>query len=132
MARIMAKQRLILFLTIIFCISVMVSGCKGVDMSTPRRTVEGYIQALESYDYNTMAKYLGQESASFPKGPDLEFRNIRIAVLSQTDTEAMVYAEWEVWAEVQGMMLPAEEGMCFEFELIKQDNKWIIGDVITK
>ncbi len=132
MARIMAKPKLILFLTIILCISVIVPGCKGVDMSTPRSTVEGYIQALESYDYDKMSQYLGQEPASFPKGPDLEFRNVRIAILSQTDTEATVYAEWEVWVEYEGMMLPAEEDMHFDFELIKQDNKWIIEDVITE
>ncbi|MBA7472404.1 hypothetical protein ES703_15330 [subsurface metagenome] len=129
MTRIMAKQKLILFLTIIFCISVMVSGCKGVDMSTPRSTVKGYIEALENYDYNKMAKYLGQEAASFPRGPDLEFRNIIVGVISQTETEATVYAQWEIWVEVEGMKLPAEDIVHFEFELIKVGDEWIIQDL---
>ena len=128
----MAKQKLVPLLTIILCISILVSGCGGVDLSTPRSTVDSYIKALEKYDYEKVGQCLGVKPASFPKGPDLEFRNIRIAVLSQTDTEAIVYAEWEVWAEVQGMMLPTEEGMYFEFELIKQDDKWIIADMITE
>ena len=128
----MTKQKLIPLLTSVLCISILVSGCGGVDLSTPRSTVDSYIKALEKYDYEKVGQCLGVKPASFPKGPDLEFRNIRIAVLSQTDTEAIVYAEWEVWAEVQGMMLPTEEGMYFEFELIKQDDKWIIADMITE
>jgi len=125
MAGIMAKQRLILLLTIIFCIPVMVSGCKGVDMSTPRKTVEGYLEALENYDYDKVAQYLGQPAVDWPTGPDLEFRNIRIAVTSQTDTEATVYAEWDIWVEYEGLKIPAEE-MELEFKLRKSDGDWII------
>lgn len=127
----MAKQKLMLLLTIILCISVMVSGCGGVDLSTPRSTIKSYIEALESYDYNKMAQCLGQEPAHFPKGPDLEFRNVIVGVISQTETEATVHADWDVWVEYEGMKLPAED-MHFEFELIKQDDKWIIADMITE
>jgi hypothetical protein len=124
----MAKQKLILFLTIIFCISVVVSGCKGVDMSTPRRTVEGYIEALENYDYDKMAQYLGVEAASWPRGPDLEFRNVIIAVTSETDKKAMVYAEWDVWVEYEGTKLPADK-LYFTFELMRVGDKWVIVDL---
>ena len=127
----MAKQKLVPLLTIILCISILVSGCGGVDLSTPRSTVEGYIQALENYDHKKMSQCLGEEVLRFPKGPDLEFYNIIIGVISQTETEATVHAEWKVWVEYEGTKLPAED-MHFEFELIKQDDTWIIVDLYSE
>jgi len=124
----MAKQKLMLFLIAILCIPTMVFGCTGVDMSSPRSTVEGYIEALEHYDYNKMAKYLGQEAVSWPRGPDLEFRNVIIMVMAKTEIRATVDAEWDVWVEYEGTKLPAEE-LHFEFELIKVGDEWIILDL---
>ena len=124
----MAKQKLILLLIIIFCISAMVLGCKGVDMSSPRSTVQSYIDALEKYDHKTVGHCMGVEGARGPKGPDLEFRNVSMGVISQTDTEAVVHAFWEVWVEVKDMKLPAED-MHFEFELIKSGDEWVINEV---
>ncbi|MBA7605034.1 hypothetical protein ES703_12162 [subsurface metagenome] len=128
MARIMAKQKLMLFMIAILCIPAMVSGCTGVDMSSPRSTVKGYIEALEDYDYNKMAKYLGQEAVNWPRGPDLEFRNIIVGVTSQTEKAATVYAQWSVWVEYEGTKLPAED-IHFEFKLIKMGDEWIILDL---
>ena len=127
----MTKQKLIPLLASVLCISILVSGCGGVDLSTPRSTVDSYIQALENYDYNKMGQCLGVKPASFPKGPDLEFYSIIIGVISQTETQATVHAEWKVWVEHEGTKLPAED-MHFEFELIKQDDKWIIEDLYSE
>ena len=90
---VMAKKRLMLFIMAILCIPVMVVGCGGIDMSSPRNTVQGYIEALEDYDYDKMGEYMGLEAVSGPKGPDLEFRNVIVGVTSQTKVAATVYAQ---------------------------------------
>lgn len=124
----MAKPRLILLMMAILCIPVIVIGCGGVDMSSPRSTVQGYIDAMEDYDYDKMGEYMGQEAVSWPKGPDLEFRNVIVGVTSQTEVAATVYAQWSVWVEYEGVKLPAES-MHFEFNLIKMGDDWIILDL---
>ena len=128
MTPITTKRRLMLFMMAILCIPVMVLGCGGVDMSSPRSTVKGYIEAMEDYDYDKMAEYMGQEGISLPKGPDLEFRDVMVGVTSQTEVAATVYAQWSVWVEYEGTKLPAE-AMQFEFHLIKMGDDWIILDL---
>ena len=128
MTPITTKRRLMLFMMAILCIPVMVLGCGGVDMSSPRSTVQSYIEAMEDYDYDKIGECMGQEVLSLPKGPDLEFRNVIIMPTFKTDVAATIDARWDVWVEYEGVQLPAEK-LHFEFHLIKMGDDWIILDL---
>ena len=123
------KVLMMLGVVVILLLSNIVSGCGGgVDMSSPRSTVQSYIEALEGYDYDKMGECIGEEAISGPQGPDLEFRNVIVGVTSQSEVAATVYAQWYVWVEYEGTKLPAE-AMHFEFQLIKMGDDWIILDL---
>ncbi len=104
------------------------------DISNPKATVTEFLRAQERLDVNAVASCFTVEKRGqwfpedFYEGVDsIEFSNIKLTVLSETNTDASVKAEYYYDIKVFGEIEQGHENEIIN--LTKVGNKWLIYSV---
>jgi len=108
-------------------------GGGGAPASTPEGTVRNFLNALQALDVNGMAaccigdaleevRDMGQP----PPGATIRISNIRLDVVSQSDTNAEIDAQYNVWASAYGETY--EDRIYETYYLVKFDGRWYIEE----
>ena len=97
--------------------------------------MRGPLEAMEAMDAEEMAAYFTEElreevefgmEVAFVFIDETEISNVKTKVLSQTEDEATVEADFDV--ETTGFDETEEEHITEPFDLVKEDGKWLISE----
>jgi len=124
------------FLLVGFLLITLLGGmsCQSKTAATPEGTVKLFLDAHENLDANKAAELFVKEdrekvqshlSQLWSQQESVTYSEIEIEVISQTENTAKLRVQGEVIIAEKDMP-PQKLGLGSEFDLVKQDGKWLI------
>jgi len=124
------------FLLVGFLLITLLGGmsCQSKTAATPEGTVKLFLDAHENLDANKAAELFVKEdrekvqshlSQLWSQQESVTYSEIEIEVISQTENTAKIRVQGEVIIAEKDMP-PQKLGLGSEFDLVKQDGKWLI------
>ena len=126
--------KVVLVLALAALLGSTLLGCGGGGAS-PEDTVQDALKAMEAMDAEEMATYFTEElredvefgmELAFVFIDEIKISNLKTKVLSQTEDEATVEADFDV--ETTVFDETEEEHVTEPFNLVKEDGKWLISE----
>jgi uncharacterized protein YprB with RNaseH-like and TPR domain len=126
--------KVVLVLALAALLGSTLLGCGGGG-SGPEDTVRGALRAMEAMDAEEMGTYFTEElreevefsmELAFVFIDEIKISNVKTKVLSQTEDEATVEADFDI--ETTGFDETEEEHVTESFNLVKEDGKWLISE----
>jgi len=109
-------------------------GCQNKTTATPEGTIKLFLDAHENLDVNKAAELFAKEdrekvqshlSQLWAQQESVTYSEIEIEVISQTENTAKLRVQGEV--TITGKDMPPQKlGVGDEYDLVKQDGKWLI------